>query len=117
MGAIHAANLQWFWRKARENVDPWMAEEMRLLPEQLALYQKQTQTFLENILDIGRAGRYVQQNIRKNYIFDQPCDPALFCFKPVPVSFGPMREDFCGTILYPNSIRDLIDFALRDCVV
>lgn len=37
----------------------------------------------------------------------------LFCFKPVPVSFGPMDEDSCGTILYPNSIRNLIDFALQ----
>ncbi len=51
-----------------------------------------------------------------NYAFDQPRDSALFCFKPIPVSFGPMGEASCGTILYPNSIRDLIDFALRDCV-
>ena len=44
--------MQWFWRKSRGSVEPWMAEEMRQLPEQLALYQKQAQTFLENILDI-----------------------------------------------------------------
>ena len=41
--------LQWFERKARGNIEGWMAEEMRQLPEQLALYQKQAQTFLENI--------------------------------------------------------------------
>ena len=108
--------MQWFWCKSRDNVEPWMAEEMRQLPEQLALYQKQAQTFVENILDIDRVGRDVQKNMRENYVFDQPRDPALFCFKPIPVSFGPMGEDSCGTILYPNSIRDLIDFALRDCV-
>lgn len=108
--------LQWFERKARENIESWIAEEMRQLPEQLALYQKQAQTFLENILDIDRVGRDVQKNTRENYVFDQPRDPGLFCFKPIPVSFGPMGEDSCGTILYPSSIRDLIDFALRDCV-
>lgn len=108
--------LQWFWRKAEGKVEPWMAEEMRQLPEQLVLYQKQAQTFIENILDIDQVGRDVQQNTRKNYLFDQPRDPDLFCFKPIPVSFGPMGEDSCGTILYPNVIRDLIDFALRDCV-
>ena len=30
-------------------MERWMAEEIRQLPEQLALYQKQAQTFLENI--------------------------------------------------------------------
>ena len=89
-----------------------MAEEMRQLPEQLALNQKQAQTFIENILDIDQVGRDVQQNTRKNYLFDQPHNPDLFCFKPVPASFGPISEDSCGTILYPNDIRDLIDFAL-----
>lgn len=34
-----------------------MAEEMRQLPEQLALNQKQAQTFIENILDIDQVGR------------------------------------------------------------
>ena len=37
--------LQWFWRKAEGKVEPWMAEEMRQLPEQFALYQKQAQTY------------------------------------------------------------------------
>jgi len=109
-------SLQWFWRKAEGCIEPQMAEEMRQLPEQLALYQKQAQTFLENILDIDRVGRDVQKNIRENYVFDQPRDPALFCFNPIPVSFGPMGEDSYGAILYPDSIRDLIDFALRDCI-
>ncbi len=97
-------------------MEPQMAEEMRQLPEQLALYQKQAQTFLENILDIDRVGRDVLKNTQENYVFDQPHDPTLFYFKPIPVSFGLMGEDSCGMILYPNSIRDLIDFALRDCV-
>ena len=108
--------LQWFWRKASGCIEPEMAEEMRQLPTQLSLYQKQAQKFLENILDVDRVDRDVQKNVRTNYVFDQPRDAELFCFKPIPVSFGPVGEADCGAILYPNAIRDMIDFSLRDCI-
>ena len=108
--------LQWFWRKANGSIEPGMAEEMRQLPEQLSLYQKQTQKFVENILDVDRVNRDVQKNVRANYVFDQSHDVELFCFKPISVSFGPVDEDTCGSILYPNAIRDMIDFSLRGCV-
>ena len=108
--------LQWFWRKASGSIEPGMTEEMLQLPEQLSLCQKQAQKFVENILDVDRVDRDIQKNVRANYVFDQPRDADLFCFKPIPVSFGPVGEDDCGTILYPNTIRDLIDFSLRDCV-
>lgn len=108
--------LQWFWRKTTASIEPGMAEEMRQLPEQLSLYQKQAQKFVENILDVDRVDRNVQKNVRANYAFDQPRDTELFCFQPIPASFGPVGEDTCGTILYPNVIRDMIDFSLRDCV-
>lgn len=108
--------LQWFWRKASGSIDSGMAEEMRQLPAQLSLYQKQAQRFVENILDVDRVDRDVQKNVRANYVFDQPRETELFCFKPIPISFGPVDENTCGTILYPNAIRDMIDFSLRDCV-
>lgn len=108
--------LRWFWRKASESIESGMTKELRQLPEQLSLYQKQAQKFVENILDVDRVDRDVQKNVRANYVFDQPREAELFCFKPIPVSFGPVDENTCGTILYPNAIRDMIDFSLRDCV-
>ena len=108
--------LQWFWHKTNGCIEPELAEEMRQLPTQLSLYQKQAQKFLENILDVDRVDRNVQKNVRANYVFDQPRDADLFCFKPIPVSFGPVGEGDCGAILYPNTIHDIIDFSLRDCV-
>ena len=108
--------LRWFWRKASESIESGMTKELRQLPEQLSLYQKQAQKFVENILDVDRVDRDVQKNVRANYVFDQPRDAELFCFKPIPASFGPVDKDTCGTILYPNAIRDMIDFSLRDCV-
>ncbi|WP_300413786.1 DUF6076 domain-containing protein [uncultured Oscillibacter sp.] len=32
------------------------------------------------------------------------------------ISFGVIKDGGCGEILYPNTIRDLIDFSLRECV-
>ena len=108
--------LRYLERKAAGNLKPKMTEELRLLSGQLTVYQKQAQTFLERILDIDQVGREVQQNTRAAYFFDQPHDTALFRFEPIPISFGAIRNGGCGEILYPNTIRDLIDFSLRECV-
>ena len=108
--------LRYFEHRATKSLELQMTEELRLLPEQLTAYQKQAQLFLERILDIDRVGRAVQQNAKVAYFFDQPRDDSLFRFEPIPVSFGAIRNGGCGEILYPNTIRDLIDFSLRECV-
>lgn len=109
--------LQWFDRKAQGMLEPDMTKELLQLSEQLPVYQRQTQAFVEQILDIDQCGREVQLNTRSQYTFDQPNDPALFRFEPIPVSFGPVDGDSCGMILHPNTIRDMIDYSLRECVM
>lgn len=108
--------LRYFERRATKSLEPQMAEELRLLPAQLKAYQEQAQLFLERILDIDQVGRAVQQNTRAAYFFDQSRDDSLFGFEPIPVSFGVIRDGVCGEILFPNTLRDLIDFSLRECV-
>ncbi len=44
--------LCWFGRKTAGKIESRMAEELRLLPAQLKVYQEQAKTFLERILDI-----------------------------------------------------------------
>lgn len=109
--------LQWFDRRAQGTLDPEMTKKLLQLLEQLPMYQRQAQTFLERVLDIDQAGRATQQNARRQYRFDQPRDPELFQFEAIPVSFGPVDSDTCGLILQPNTVRDLIDFSLRECVM
>lgn len=109
--------LQWFARRAQGTLDPEMTKELLRLSEQLSMYQRQAQTFLERVLDIDQVGRETQQNTRRQYLFDQPRDPDLFRFEAIPVSFGPVDSDTCGLILQPNTVRDLIDFSLRECVM
>ena len=108
--------LRCFDRKAAGSLESRMAEELRLLPTQLKVYQEQARIFLERILDIDQVGREVWKNIRRAYLFDGPRDASLFRFEPIPVSVGVIRAGGCGEILYPDSIRDLIDFSLRECV-
>lgn len=67
-------------------------------------------------MDIDQVGREVRQSTKRAYFFDQPHDTALFHFEPIPASFGVIRNGDCGEILCPNTIRDLIDFSLRECV-
>lgn len=108
--------LQWFARRADGALVPEMTTELLQLLEQLPVYRQQAQTFLEEVLDIDHAGRETQRSMHSRYLFDGPRDSALFHFQTIPVSFGPVGEELCGPILQPDTIRDLIDFSLRECV-
>ena len=50
------------------------------------------------------------------YLFDGPRKDDIFRFEPAPISLGMIRGGGCGESLSPNTIRDLIDFSLRECV-
>ncbi len=108
--------LAWFARKADGALHPEMTEELRLLPEQLSAYQKQAQYFIERILDFDQVERDAQKNICANYFYDGPKDPALFRFEPISTALEAIDEDICGAVLQPHTIRDVIDFSLRDFV-
>ena len=96
--------------------DRQMLEELRCLPEQLPLYQKQIQRFFELVLDVDSAGRDPQQQASRNYLYDAPKDPELFVFRPIPLGFEPVEPGWCSPVLYSGSIRDMIDYSLRSCV-
>ena len=116
--------VRWYDRFSRMGVygdrgsteDQKMHEELWHLPEQLHLYQKQIQRFFDLVLDVDRAGRDPQQQAAQNYCYDTPNDPALFCFRPIPLSFEPVEPGRCSQVLYSASISDMIDYALRSCV-
>ena len=96
--------------------DAQMLDELRQLPEQLPRYQQQIQRFFELVLDVDSAGREPQAQAARNYTYDMPKDPGLFCFHPIPLSFEPVEPGRCSPVLYSSSIRDMIDYSLRSCV-
>ena len=116
--------VRWYDRFSRMEIygdwgsaeDEQMLAELRDLPEQLLLYQKQVQRFFDLVLDVDSAGRDPQQQAAKNYLHDSPRDPSLFRFRPIPLSFEPVEPGRCSPVLYSASILDMIDYSLRSCV-
>lgn len=116
--------VRWYDRFSRMGIygdrgsaeDEQMLAELRKLPEQLLLYQKQVQRFFDLVLDVDSAGRDPQQQAAKNYLHDSPRDPGLFRFRPIPLSFEPVEPGRCSPVLYSASIPDMIDYSLRSCV-
>ena len=116
--------VRWYDRFSRIGIygdrgsaeDEQMLAELRDLPEQLLLYQKQVQRFFDLVLDVDSAGRDPQQQAAMNYLYDSPKDPELFRFRPIPLSFEPVEPGRCSPVLYSASILDMIDYSLRSCV-
>ena len=108
--------LRCFARHSQQKLMPEMVENLRQLPGQLAAYQKQIQCFFDRVLDIDRVGRDTQAWMKENYYYNQPLSAELFAFRPVPVAVEAMPRVGYVDVLYPNDIRDLIDFSLRECV-
>ena len=116
--------VRWFDRFARMGAhddcgsteDQQMLAELKEVAEQLPQYQKQIQKFFELVLDVDQAGRDPQKQAWSNYYHNEPKDPELFKFRPIPVSFEPTEEGRCSPVLYSASIPDMIDYSLRTCV-
>ena len=103
-------------RKRGDTEDQQILTELQDVTIQLPQYQKQIQKFFELVLDVDQAGRDPQKQAWKNYHQNEPRDPELFQFRPIPVSFEPVEEGRCSPVLYSASIPDMIDYSLRTCV-
>ena len=111
--------VRWYDRFSRigadipvsEQEDRQMLEELRSLPEQLPLYQRQVQRFFDLVLDVDQAGRDPQKQAAAHYLYDAPKDPELFVFHPIPLSFEPVELGRCSSVLYPLHISDMIDYS------
>ncbi|MFQ9573641.1 MAG: hypothetical protein ACLR0V_06350 [Roseburia hominis] len=79
--------VRWYDRFSRigadipvsEQEDRQMLEELRSLPEQLPLYQRQVQRFFDLVLDVDQAGRDPQKQAAAHYLYDAPKDPESVC--------------------------------------
>ena len=103
-------------REQGDTEDQQILTELQDVAEQIPQYQKQIQRFFELVLDVDQAGRDPQAQAAHNYYHNEPKDPELFRFRPIPVSFEPTEEGRCSPVLYSASIPDMIDYSLRTCV-
>ena len=65
--------------------------DLKEFVKQFSETRKQVEKFLECVLDVDSAGREPQKQAAKNYHYDQPRDPELFRFEPIPLSFEPVE--------------------------
>ena len=93
-----------------------IALDLKEFAKQFSETRKQVEKFLECVLDVDSAGREPQKQAAKNYYHDQPRDPELFRFEPIPLSFEPVEPGRCAPVLYSSAVRDMIDYSLRSCV-
>ena len=115
---------KWFYFRSvgfenTEAVVSGALNELRALPEELPLYQKQIQWLFELVLDIDKAGREPSWQVMRYYHFDQPdqpSDPELFPFRLLTTRFEPVDGDACAPVLYANTVADMISFSLQTCV-
>ena len=115
---------KWFYllSEGLKNIEAEVAcalNELRVLIEELPLYQKQIQCFFDLILDIDKAGREPSRQVMRYYHFDQPdqpSDPELFPFRLLTTRFEPVGGDACAPVLYANTVADMISYSLQTCV-
>ena len=93
-----------------------IALDLKEFAKQFSETRKQAEKFLECVLDVDSAGREPQKQAAKNYHYDQPRNPELFRFEPIPLSFEPVEPGRCAPVLYSSAVRDMIDYSLRSCV-
>lgn len=89
-----------------------IALDLKEFAKQFSETRKQVEKFLECVLDVDSAGREPQKQAAKNYHHDQPRDPELFRFEPIPLSFEPVEPGRCAPVLYSSAVRDMIDYSL-----
>ena len=79
-----------------------IALDLKEFAKQFSETRKQVEKFLECVLDVDSAGREPQKQAAKNYHHDQPRDPELFRFEPIPLSFEPVEPGRCAPVLYSS---------------
>lgn len=93
-----------------------ISDELKTSSRLLSDTKMQAEKFLESVLNVDSAGREPQKQAAKNYDHNAPRSPALFQFRPIPLSFEPVEPDRCAPVLYSSSVWDMIDYSLRSCV-
>lgn len=90
----------------------WLEE----LPERLTVLQKQGLALIKNVLDTDSPKKPVDMKMTEYYLSAERTGEDIFRFKPQQTSFELLHQEAFGEILCPESMYDLIDYHLRECV-
>lgn len=82
------------------------------LPRMLRQMQSQIMDIFLNVLDMDNGTEAVSQRMVAHY---KAAGERVFRFYPQPINFELVNDTF-AEVLDPNSVYDLIDFHLRECI-
>ena len=123
LGEIHIylfhVNLDWTWRVDRaqllgdytENLLQRMA--LNRMAENLKTIQAQIRDLFANVLDADSGKKPVMKKMADYYT---KAGEAAFRFRPQPLSFEMLNNGTFAEVLCPESLYDIIDYHIRECV-
>ena len=88
-------------------------KELAHVPSNLATMQQQILRLFQTVLDAGITD--IDFSVRVQ-AYEQAPSLQKFDFQPMKISFEFVCEKQLTEVLYPQSMYDLIDFSLRECV-
>ena len=121
---FHHLRLDWqdrFERAANTEVtaliDLLPRKDLTHIPSNVDQIQKQIQRLFQNVLDIDLGKKSPVQELMASY-YDREGSDSLhtFQFSSLPMKFELVDAHTFTEVLYPNTIYDLIDYFLRQCV-
>lgn len=90
----------------------WLEE----LPEQLAVLQRQRLALIKSVLDTDSPKKPIDMKMTNYYLATEKTGKDIFRFRPQQTSFELLNQETFGEILCPDTLYDLIDYHLRECV-
>ncbi len=87
--------------------------ELYVLPDDLRIMQGQIKELFAHVLDIDSEKTSAPDRMTAYY---KSAGDGAFRFRPQPMGFELVYGKDFAEVLYPNSVYDLIDYQLRECV-
>lgn len=98
-------------------IDLLPRKDLTHIPSDIDNAQKQIQRLFQNVLDIDLGKKSPIQELMANYYNREGSDSLnTFQFSSLPMRFEPVDTHSFTEVLYPNTIYDLIDYSLRQCI-
>ena len=106
------------WQKYESIQDLLPHKAISHIPSNIDTMQRQIRNLFTAVLDIDGtdARRSVPKRMAAYYHVHGEDTLHTFQFQPLPLRFEAIDEETFAEVLYPKTVYDLIDYALRECV-
>ena len=92
-------------------------KDLTYIPSTIDAMQKQIQRLFQSVLDIELGKKASVQDLMASYYNRERSDTLnTFQFRTLPLKFEPVDSRTFTEVLYPETVYDLIDYFLRECV-